>query len=421
MVDEARLRGRLGNFKHIMRNITLLRLLVAVAGAFALISLSAPQSKAAVGDIWETNNNQLLIFRPLGGTPSTFNAGLANPKGLVFDGNGHVYVAVAGNGTIVRFDIFDASGFTFATGVGSPVGLAIDAAGFLYVGDAASGNVYKFNVADGTKTTFTNGVGAPAGLVFDNTGNLFVADFNSGTIYKVASDGTKNTFANGLSGPSGLAFDSAGNLFEADSATGKIFKFTPGGTKSEFVTGLGRPYGVAFDSSGNLIVTDNARGATLRFNPAGVQSTVFASDFNTPVFLAIQPAAHQILNISTRGFVGQDEHVLIAGFIIGGNGPVGSTVVVRGLGPSLSGFGITDALQDPVLEVHDASGTLIASNNNYAEATGSQRVPGSLAPSDDREAALQLTLNGGAYTAVVRGVANSTGTALVEVYQIGGN
>ncbi|MDP9005106.1 MAG: hypothetical protein M3N12_10005, partial [Verrucomicrobiota bacterium] len=180
----------------------------------------------------------------------------------------------------------------------------------------------------------------------------------------------------------------------------------------------GRPFGLSFEENGNLIVADNARGATLRYTPAGVQSTVFGNDFNTPQFVAVQPTSHQILNISTRGFVGSGEHVLIAGFIISGNGPIGLTVVVRGLGPSLANFGITDALQDPVLEVHDASGTLIASNNNFSDATGTQLVPVSFAPTDSRESALQLTLNGGAYTAVVRGVANTTGTALVEVYQI---
>jgi len=418
MVDERQLLGRLGNFKHIMRKTNLLRPLLTVAGALALVSLFASPTRAAIGDIWETNNGQVIIFRTSGGTPATFSPSISNPKGIVFDGNGHVYVAAANAGTIFRFNTFDAAGVTFATGLSSPVGLAIDSSGALYEADAGSGNIFKFDPNDGTKTTFATAVGGPAGLAFDNQGNLFVADFSGGNIIKVTSAGTKSTFASGLGAPAGLAVDSAGNVFEADSSTGKIFKFTPAGTKSEFVTGVGRPYGLAFDASGNLIVADNANGATFRFTPAGAKSTVFANNFNIPQFVAVQPAQHQLLNISTRGFVGLDEHVLIAGFTIGGNGAIGSTVVVRGLGPSLSNFGITDALQDPVLEVHDASGTLIASNNNYKDATGTQLVSTTFAPTDDRESALQLTLQGGAYTAVVRGVANTTGTALVEVYQL---
>jgi sugar lactone lactonase YvrE len=401
-----------------MRKTNLLRLLLTATVALAAGLFIASPVRAAVGDIWETNNGMILRFTSGGGTPSTFVSNLSNPKGIVFDGSGHVLVADAGRGTILRFTTFDATGATFASGLSSPVGLAFDQAGNLFEGDAGSGTIFKF-APDGTKTTFATGVGAPAGLAFDNSGNLFVADFSGGSIVKITPDGTKSPFATGLGFPAGLAFDNSGNLFEADSSTGKIFKFTPDGTKSTFVaTGLSRPYGLAFEASGNLIVGDNDTGATLRFTPTGAKSTVFSSSFNNPQFVAVEPAPHQILNVSTRGFVDTGEHVLIGGFIVGGNGPVGTTVVVRAIGPSLSAFGITDALQDPILELHDASGTAIASNDNYKDAPISQRVGASLAPTDDRESALQLVLHGGAFTAIVRGTGGTTGTAVVEVYNL---
>ncbi len=399
-----------------MRKTNLLRLFLTATVALTVGPLLAVHARAAVGDIWETNNGQILIFKP--GTPTTFSSSLSNPKGIVFDGNGHVFVADANRGTIIRFTTFDAAGATFASGLSSPIGLTFDQAGNLFEADSGSGTIFKFT-SDGTKTPYATGLGGPAGLAFDNSGNLFVADFSAGSIVKITPDGTKSSFATGLGSPAGLAVDNSGNLFEADSSTGNIFKFAPDGTKSTFASGLSRPFGLAFEASGNLIVGDNDSGATLRFTPAGVKSTVFSSSFNSPQFVAVEPAPHQILNISTRGFVDTGERVLIGGFIVGGNGPVGTTVVVRAIGPSLSSFGIADALQDPVLEVHDASGTLIAANDNWKDAPATQRVgTPSLQPKDDRESALQLVLRGGAFTAIVSGAGGTTGTAVVEVYNL---
>ncbi|HSP45429.1 MAG TPA: hypothetical protein VLO30_05510, partial [Chthoniobacterales bacterium] len=87
-------------------------------------------------------------------------------------------------------------------------------------------------------------------------------------------------------------------------------------------------------------------------------------------------------------------------------------------GPSLAPFGITNPLPDPVLELRDASGTLIASNNNWKDTQGSAIVATTLPPTDDRESAILATLLGGAYTAIVRSATGQPGTAVVEVYQL---
>jgi sugar lactone lactonase YvrE len=412
--------GRLTNSNHIMRKMNLLRLSLIAAVALAVGPLLAPRARAATGNLWETNTKQILIFGPTAGTsPGTFFSNLSNPKGIVFDGLGHVFVADAGQNGILKFNTFDATETVFASGLSSPIGLAFDQAGNLYEGDAGTGTIFKFTPDGTTKTSFATGLGAPSGLAFDSNGNLFVADFNGGSITKIAPDGTKSTFATGLSFPASLAFDSSGNLFESDSNTGTIFKFAPDGTKTTFATGLSRPYGIATDDANNLYVGDNNSGQTLKYTPAGVQSTIFASDFNNPEFLAIQPSAHQVLNISTRGLVGTGQHVLIGGFIIGGNGPVGTTVVIRAIGPSLSAFGITDALADPILEVHDASGAIIATNDNWGDAPAPTNVTNvSLQPTDPHESALQLVLHGGSYTAIVSGSGGTSGTAVVEVYNL---
>ncbi len=113
---------------------------------------------------------------------------------------------------------------------------------------------------------------------------------------------------------------------------------------------------------------------------------------------------HRLLNISTRGKVGVGEDVMIAGFIVSGN----ENVVVRALGPSLERFNITGWLSDPELAIYDASGNLVPASAN---------VPPGLVPPDPSEPALQVNLTSGNYTAIVRGKNNTTGVALVEVYE----
>src|SRR5438477_11205 len=197
-------------------------------------------------------------------------------------------------------------------------------------------------------------------------GDLYEADFGSGTIFKFTPAGTQSTFAAGLNRPTWLAFDGQGNLFEADFNSGTIFKFTPAGTKSTFASGLNHPTGLAFDSSGHLFDADSGSGTILKFTPAGTKST-FATGLNGPIGLAFEPTTHQLRNISTRGFVGTGDAVLIGGFIVGGNGMVNGKVLIRAAGPSLTGQGVSGALQDPVLRLFDSHGTVILSNNNWKD------------------------------------------------------
>jgi sugar lactone lactonase YvrE len=401
-----------------MTKLTFLRSLLTAIALAAAASL-ANNVQAAEGDIYETNEGDVLRFRA--GVPSaaTFATGLANPKGIVFDGNGRMYVADAERDAVIVFTLPNGTGSTYISGLNSPVGLAFDVTGNLYVGEAATGNVLKF-APDKTKTTFATALGAPAGLAFDTSGNLFVADFSGGKIYKITPAGVNSTFATGLNFPAGLAFDNAGNLFVADSESGTILKFTPDGTKSTFATGLGRPFGIAFEKNGTLVVADNEEGATLRIKPDGTKSTIFQSEFNTPQFVAIEPAQHHLLNISTRGLVQSGDDVLIAGFFVGGTGPVGTTVVVRALGPSLTALGVANALPDPVLELRDSAGTLIASNNNWKDSQETL-ISGSyanLVPKNNAESVIVATLHGGSYTAIVRSATAATGTAVVEVYHV---
>lgn len=123
-----------------------------------------------------------------------------------------------------------------------------------------------------------------------------------------------------------------------------------------------------------------------------------------------------LANLSTRGAVGVQEQVMIAGVIIeNGGDPI---VVVRAIGPSLQSAGVTNPLLDPVLELYDSNGTMIGLNDNWKDGQPTAAKATLLAPRDERESAMTASLAPGNYTAVVRGKNSTTGVALVEVYRI---
>jgi hypothetical protein len=131
-----------------------------------------------------------------------------------------------------------------------------------------------------------------------------------------------------------------------------------------------------------------------------------------------QAAKSKLANIATRGFVDTDDNVMIGGFIMGENAQANGRVVIRAIGPSLSAFGITDALQDPILELKNANGSTLISNDDWQQAQEAEITQTGLAPTDIRESALVTTLPDGNYTAIVRGKNNTTGVAVVEVYSV---
>jgi hypothetical protein len=120
-------------------------------------------------------------------------------------------------------------------------------------------------------------------------------------------------------------------------------------------------------------------------------------------------------NISTRLSVGTGNNVLIGGFIV--TGSQSKKVILRAVGPSL-GDQFPDALQDPYLEVHDSTGKTIASNDNWQDGDKLAILASGVAPKDNNEPAIVLTLDPGNYTAIVSGVGGTTGIALVEVYDL---
>lgn len=127
-----------------------------------------------------------------------------------------------------------------------------------------------------------------------------------------------------------------------------------------------------------------------------------------------------LANISTRMSVGTGQNVLIGGFMV--KGTQSKTLVLRAIGPSLAGAGVSNVLNDPVLELHDSGGGVIASNDDWRDgAQQSQIQQIGLAPTDSLESAILVTVNPGSYTVVLSGYGNSIGNGLVEVYEIDSN
>jgi plastocyanin len=145
----------------------------------------------------------------------------------------------------------------------------------------------------------------------------------------------------------------------------------------------------------------------------------------TPTPSATPPTTSILANISTRSFVQTADNVMIGGFIVQGSQP--KRVIIRAIGPELTQFGVPNPLADPTLELHNGAGALIAFNDNWqttviggviAHDQVQEILNSGRAPADMSESAIIANLPAGNYTAIVRGANNTTGVALVEVYDL---
>ena len=173
-----------------------------------------------------------------------------------------------------------------------------------------------------------------------------------------------------------------------------------------------------------LATTADGVGSVARFAfPLGVavapDGTLYVTDTNNRVVRGVPQAvaSSQLINVSTRLRTGAGDDVLIAGFVVSGSGE--KKVVVRALGPSLAGAGVSGTLGAPTLSVNNAPAPAVAVNDNWGDLSANDRAAlagFNLAPTNSRESAAILTLPAGGYTAIVRGAAGATGNCLVEVY-----
>jgi Putative Ig domain len=207
------------------------------------------------------------------------------------------------------------------------------------------------------------------------------------------------------------------------------------------ITGaLSNPVLELYDSSGKLIASND----NWKSNELDILGTLLppSSEREAAILMTLEPGAYTAIvhdaanqpglslvevydlaakaslvgNISTRGKVSTGDNVMIGGFIIGGEDP--TKVVIRAIGPSLGAQGIALPLANPVLEIHDSTGKLISTNDNWRSTQQNEIIATGIAPTNDNESAILLTLDPGSYTAIVRGQNSTTGVALVEVYNL---
>ncbi|MEN3369700.1 MAG: hypothetical protein V7609_1843 [Verrucomicrobiota bacterium] len=190
---------------------------------------------------------------------------------------------------------------------------------------------------------------------------------------------------------------------------------------------------------GKYFFADLCSGWIRLFDPSTRTASAFATGVSTPVDLQVGPdgclyylaqgnggqvfrvsaVASQPLNISVRSRVGTGNDVMISGFI----STTGSSkkVIIRALGPSLQSANVPDPLADPVLELHAGDGSLITMNNDWRDNTPAQQediINNNLAPPNNLESVIVITLQPGNYTGIVRGQGNMSGVGLLEVYDL---
>ena len=388
---------------------------LAAIAVVSLLFFCSDEALAGPNDIYVGGAKQEVIFRfNSTGFPvaqNTFATGIM-PLAMTFSPSGNLFVA---DGITLTIKKFTPAGVrsTFATDIKAK-GLAFDSAGNLFVSIAeTNAPLFKFS-PDGTRKVFVSGLNHAEGLAVDTGGNLYVGYPELHAILKFAPDGTRTTFASGIVHPRALAFDSLGNLYAADVATETLFRVFPSGIVS-VANGFTDLRGVAVLGS-KLVVTDGERILTF---PASdpTMSVDIGQIPGGANQVAIEPPA--IVNISTRAEMQTGDNVSIGGFIISGTEP--KTVIIRGLGPSLGGSGVSGVLADPTLELHDGSGRVIATNDDWQDAANASSIPAGLVPSFASEAAILITLPPGAYTAIEAGKGGLVGIGLVEVFDMSPN
>jgi hypothetical protein len=157
--------------------------------------------------------------------------------------------------------------------------------------------------------------------------------------------------------------------------------------------------------------------------PPGPYTAIIRGKFNTTgialgeIYALSQKNDSELINLSARGLVLTGDGVLIDGLVIGGK--TSKEILLRAIGPELHALGVSGELRNPMLDLYDANGTLMRRNDNWHTAPNLSKIETSgLAPTNNYESAILVTLTPGRYTAIVRGVNGGTGVALAEVYMM---
>jgi glucose/arabinose dehydrogenase len=318
--------------------------------------------------------------------------------------------------------------------------------GKYFFADLCGGWIHVFNPASGMATDFASGINTPVDLHVGPDGALYYLDRGSGgQVFRVSALPAQ---AINISGRAAVE-TGQGVAISGFIVTGTVpkrvgvraigpslAKFGIADALTDPVLRLNRADGSLVMANDNwkntqqpqimaagLAPANDNEAALIATLPAGNYSAIVSGkNGGTGVALAevydLDPTSNaRLANVSTRAHVGTDSDVLISGFITGNR--IGATrVAIRALGPSLQKFGIANPLPDPQLALVNANGTLLASDDNWQtpQAQAAAITSYGLAPSNNLESAIAISLAPGSYTAIVTGKNNQTGVALIEVY-----
>ena len=270
--------------------------------------------------------------------------------------------------------------------------------GKYFFGDLCSGWIRLFDPSNGSASDFAAGISVLVDLKVGPEGSLYyLAQGNGGQVWKISATqgGTPTPTPAVTPTPTATATPTA----------------TPGPTITP------TPTPVATSTPTPIVSPTPTPVTTPTATPT---STPAATVTPTPVGTAtpVPGPAAQALNLSTRMRVQTGENVGIGGFIITGGAP--KHVLIRAMGPALAQSGVPDAMADPVLELHGPGAFITITNDNWRDDPEQEAaiIATGIPPSNNLEAAIDTTLNPGPYTAVIRGKNNSSGVALVEVYDL---
>jgi glucose/arabinose dehydrogenase len=320
--------------------------------------------------------------------------------------------------------------------------------GKYFFGDLCSGWIRVFDPSNNTASAFATGISTPVDLKVGPEGSLYyLAQGNGGQVFKISATPSQ---ALNISSRSDVASGEnvmIGGFIITGNADKRVIIRAIGPSLQQFnvpnpladpVLELHGPTGAFITSNDDWRTTQEAEIVNSGLAPQ--------NDLESAIIATLQPAAYtsivqgkngasgvglvevydldlaaasKLANISTRSLVQTGDNRLIGGFILGGNGGA-AKVIVRAIGPSLTQFGITNALADPTLELRDSNGALLLADDNWQDDSNqaAQITASGIAPSNPLESAISISLLPGAYTAIVAGKNGGTGIGLVEIYNI---
>ena len=278
---------------------------------------------------------------------------------------------------------------------------------------------YRTNINDDDRAYFrTLGYAAPPGKLLNISTRLRVQNGDAVLIsgFIITGSEAKTVLIRGI-GPS------LGDVGVADALQNPTLGLFQGSTQLQANDDWFETQGDAIRATG-LQPVYSTESAILRTLAPGSYTAVVRGKNDTTgvgvveVYDLSAVSNSKLANVSTRGFVETGNNVMIGGFIAGHPSSDNVPVIVRAIGPSLSGFGVPNALADPVLSLHDVNGTMIAENDNWRDTNEAAIASSGFAPSNNAESAILISRPPGNTTAIVRGKNGGIGNALVEVYRL---